>query len=452
MKRVWPKVVSCKWTSKLRAPKAKISQVLKARSQKYLVGNDHFPPGNQMQEIDSKTEPACTSDLWVISALGRDRPGTIRDLLELPAKMNVNIVDLDQRVLHGIFVMSLVADFGIAMVTPQEMESRLQKIASELDIKINVLSLEQYRGSRRSRKNLQVVTILAKDRAGIIYDVAAITADIGINIEKASVTARGDLISIEFVMDFGELDLERAREVLRSEFERLSLDVVMQDMDKSRKEKRLIVFDMDSTIVDFETINQIASFVGVDQQVKEITERAMNGELDFEEALRKRVRLLKGTPISALEEIAKNIQFTPGSEELIRHLKKVGFKTALISGGFTYFTDILKDRMGFDYTFANKLEIADNVLTGEVEGEIIDAAAKGHMVNQLAKLERISPDNVVAVGDGANDCLMIQNAGLGVAFNAKEILKKVSDGSLSKENLLGLLNVLGLADEKMDLL
>ena len=186
--------------------------------------------------------------------------------------------------------------------------------------------------------------------------------------------------------------------------------------------------------------------------MEEITRRAMNGELDFVEALRRRVRLLKGTPVEALEEIAKNIQLTPGSEELIHHLKQVGYKTALISGGFTYFTDILKERLGFDYTFANVLEIKDGVLTGEVEGEIIDAAAKGRIVNDLAKLEGISPDSVVAVGDGANDCLMIQNAGLGVAFNAKDILKKVSNGSLSKENLIGLLNVLGLADKGGDLL
>ena len=130
----------------------------------------------------------------------------------------------------------------------------------------------------------------------------------------------------------------------------------------------------------------------------------------------------------------------------------MGYKTALISGGFTYFTDILKKRLGFDYTFANVLEIEGGVLTGEIEGDIIDATAKGKIVNDLAGLEGISPDNIVAVGDGANDCLMIQNAGLGVAFNAKEILKKVSDGSLSKENLIGLLNVLGLAEKGAELL
>ena len=214
----------------------------------------------------------------------------------------------------------------------------------------------------------------------------------------------------------------------------------------------MIVFDMDMTIVDYEIINKLASFVGVDDEVKSITERAMLGEMDFEQSLRQRVRLLKGTPISTLETIARNLQLTPGSEELIHHLKQMGYKIALISGGFTYFTDVLKERLGFDYAFANQLEIVDGVLTGAIIGEVIDAEAKGSIVKRLADLENISPENVVAVGDGANDCLMIQNAGLGVAFNAKEILKKVSDGSISRENLLGLLNVLGIVDKEMDLL
>jgi len=402
--------------------------------------------------MESKREGAANLDLWVISVLGKDRPGIIRDILEVPAKMMVNIVDLDQRILQGIVVMSMVADFGKATAAPKELEGSLQRLAADLGVEVSVLPLDQYRGRRRGGKNLQVVTILARDRVGIIYDVASLAAERGINIERAQVTARGELISIEFVMDFGALEVRREREELKAECEKLGLDVVIQDLDKSAKEKRLIVFDMDSTIVDFETINQIAQAAGVDREVEEITKRAMNGELDFVEALRSRVRLLRGTPVEALEEIAANIQLTPGSEELIHHLKEVGYKTALISGGFTYFTDILKERLGFDYTFANVLEIRDGLLTGEIDGEIIDAAAKGRIVNDLARLEGISPDSIVAVGDGANDCLMIQNAGLGVAFNAKEILKKVSDGSLSKENLIGLLNVLGLAEKGSDLL
>jgi len=392
------------------------------------------------------------SDLWVISVIGRDRPGLIRDILSEPARERVNVIDLDQRVMHGLFIMSLVADFGQASITPANLESRFKKISASLGIEVSFLPIELYRGKRRSRKEIYVVTILARDRPGIIFDVTSLAAEMGINIEKALVTARGELISIEFVMDFSECDMESCRECLRKECEGRGLDIVIQRPESSRKEKKLIVFDMDMTIVDFEIINKLAGFVGVDEEVKSITEKAMRGEMDFEESLRQRVRLLKGTPISTLEEIARDLQLTPGSEELIHHLKSLGYKIALISGGFTYFTDVLKERLGFDYTFANYLEINDGILTGEVMGEIIDAKAKGRIVYDLARLENISPENIVAVGDGANDCLMIQNAGLGVAFNAKEILKKVSDGSLSRENLIGLLNVLGIADKGRDLL
>jgi len=391
-------------------------------------------------------------DLWVVSFMGRDRPGLIRDILQEPAQQKVNIVDMDQRVMQGIFIMSVVTDFGAAKVTAQELEAWFRREAGRLGIELSFLPLEQYRGRRRSKKSMYVVTILAKDRVGIIRDVASIAAQNNINIEKASVTARGDLISIEFLMDFADCDEVNCKDIVKRDCERLGLDVVIQEHDRSLKEKRLIVFDMDMTIVDFEIINKLASFVGVDEQVKAITERAMNGEMDFKESLRQRVRLLKGTSASTLSEIARDLQLTPGSEELVHHLKHVGYKIALISGGFTYFTDVLKERLGFDYAFANELEIKDGVLTGEIKGEIIDAEAKGRIIYRLAELERISPDNIVAVGDGANDCLMIKNAGLGVAFNAKEILKKVSDGTLSRENLLGLLNVLGLAEKEKEML
>jgi phosphoserine phosphatase len=405
-----------------------------------------------MQPQEGGPELSPTEDLWVISFMGRDRPGLIRDILQEPALQRVNIVDMDQRVMQGIFVMSVVADFSTARVTPRELEAWFRAQASGLDIELVFLPLKQYRGRRRSKKSMYVVTILAKDRVGIIRDVAGIAAKNNINIERASVTARGDLISIEFLMDFADCNVENCKENVKRDCEHLGLDVVVQEHDRSLKEKRLIVFDMDMTIVDFEIINKLASSVGVDEQVKAITERAMSGEMDFKESLRQRVRLLKGTPARTLSDIAEDLQLTPGSEELIHHLKHVGYKIALISGGFTYFTDVLKERLGFDYTFANELEIKDGVLTGEIKGEIIDAEAKGRIIFRLAELERISTDNIVAVGDGANDCLMIKNAGLGVAFNAKEILKKVSDGTLSRENLLGLLNVLGLTEKEKEML
>ncbi|MDM7913606.1 MAG: phosphoserine phosphatase SerB, partial [Methanotrichaceae archaeon] len=339
---------------------------------------------------DATTEGTAlpmTGDLWVISFIGRDRLGLISDILQEPADRKVNIVDMDQRVMQGMFVMSVVADFSNALITPQDLEAWFKENSSNLGVEVGFLPVEPYRGRRRSRKSLHVVTILARDRAGIIRDVAEVAAKSQINIERASVTARGELISIEFLMDFADCDVESCKEDLKKKCERQGLDVFIQELGRSRKEKRLIVFDMDMTIVDFEIINKLAGFVGVDEEVKTITERAMNGEMDFKESLRQRVRLLKGTPLSTLEEIARDLQLTPGSEELIHHLKELGYKIALISGGFTYFTDVLKERLGFDYTFANELEIKDGVLTGEIKGDIIDAEAKGRIIYYLAELE-----------------------------------------------------------------
>jgi phosphoserine phosphatase len=174
----------------------------------------------------------------------------------------------------------------------------------------------------------------------------------------------------------------------------------------------------------------------------------MDGKLDFKESLKKRVGLLKDLPVEALEEIKNNMKLTPGSEELLRALKEMGFKLALISGGFTYFTDELKNKLGFDYAYANEFVIKNGKLTGEVTGEIIDSERKARIVQEIMKKENLSKEEVVAVGDGANDQIMLKNAGLGIAFNAKEVLKKVADGSITKNNLKGLIYCLGV-DEKI---
>ncbi|HNX09728.1 MAG TPA: ACT domain-containing protein, partial [Methanothrix sp.] len=205
-----------------------------------------------------------SNDLWVISFIGRDRPGLIRDVLEQPARENVNIVDMDQRVMQGIFVMSVVADFTNASVTAEELQSWLTARSGELDIQFSFLPLQEYKGRRRSKKRLYAVTILARDRVGIIRDMADVAAANDINIERASVTARGDLISIEFLMDFADCDDNDCKFKLKKDCEKKNLDIVIQELGRARKEKRLIVFDMDMTIVDFEIINKLAGFAGVD--------------------------------------------------------------------------------------------------------------------------------------------------------------------------------------------
>ncbi|AAB89113.1 phosphoserine phosphatase (serB) [Archaeoglobus fulgidus DSM 4304] len=339
-----------------------------------------------------------------------------------------------------MFVMFIVAEVDDEVCVKREVE----RAAGEVGVHV---SLTPFQRREKAEKNLYVVTILGKDRVGIVRDITRAFLDFGINIERTSLTAREELISIEFLVDLGQRDAAEVRKRLRREAERLGLDIVMQPYSTFNREKRLIVFDMDSTLVEAEIIDELAKEAGVGDEVSKLTERAMRGEIGFKEALEERVRLLKGLPVEVLERIYSRIKLTEGAKELVRSLKEAGYKVAVVSGGFSYFTDRLKEELGLDYAFGNELEIENGRLTGRIKGRIIDASEKARIVEEIARKEGISPENVVAVGDGANDRLMIERAGLGIAFNAKEVLKDVADGSISKENLVGLASVLKLPAE-----
>ncbi|WP_457549125.1 phosphoserine phosphatase SerB [Archaeoglobus sp.] len=379
--------------------------------------------------------------LIAITVYGKDRKGIIYAISNALADMNVNIVDIEQRVLHGIFLMYVIADCSKTNLSFEEIRDRLVEVGRNVGVNVHVSKFER---EVSKDKNLYVITVLGKDRVGIVRDISKILLDHGVNIESTSLIARDKLISIEFVVDIGEVNPEKLKKSLKKAVESVNLDIVIQPYHEFEREKRLIVFDMDSTLVDAEIIDEIAKYAGVEEEVKKITEKAMRGEMDFETALIERVRLLKGLPVEVLEKIYRNIKLTEGAKELIQALKKAGYKVAVVSGGFTYFTDKLKEELGLDYAFGNELEIEDGKLTGRIKGRIIDAEEKARIIEEIAKKEGISKENVVAVGDGANDRIMIENAGLGIAFNAKEVLKDVADGTLSKENLIGLACVLGL--------
>ncbi len=378
--------------------------------------------------------------LTAISAYGQDKPGIVHEISKAIASCNANIVDIEQFVLQGMFVMFIVAE-----VEDEECVRRaVEEAARKKGVHVSLTPFERKTGKER---NLHVVTVLGKDRVGIVRDITGTFLEFGINIERTSLTAREDLISIEFLVDVGDQDVVAIRNRLREEAEKLGLDIVMQPYSTFRREKRLIVFDMDSTLVDAEIIDELAKEAGVDREVSELTAKAMRGEISFKEALEERVRLLEGLPVEVLEKIYSRIRLTEGAKELVRSLKEAGYKVAVVSGGFSYFTDRLKEELDLDYAFGNELEIKDGKLTGRIKGRIIDAQEKARIVEEIARKEGIRPENVVAVGDGANDRLMIEKAGLGIAFNAKEVLKEVADGSISKENLVGLASVLKLPAE-----
>jgi phosphoserine phosphatase len=260
--------------------------------------------------------------------------------------------------------------------------------------------------------------------------------------------ARGELVALEMLVDASELrDLAILKDVIQRTCDEVGFDTIIQPDTPYRQRRRLVVFDMDNTIIEGEVIDELAKAANVGEKVSEITHRAMQGQIDFTAALKERVALLKGLPISVFEEVSASMQLTGGTYELVSTLKAMGFKLALISGGFTFFANRLKERLGFDYAFANELEIKDGVLTGKVNGPIIDREAKGRIVQEIAEREGLSREEIVAVGDGANDEIMLKNAGLGIAFNASEILQKVADGRITNSNLYGLLYCFGATSE-----
>ncbi len=383
-------------------------------------------------------------ELIAVSVYGLDKPGIIKRISQVLAENNVNIVDIEQTVLQGMFAMFVIGDVSKSKISFDELATLLKKAGKEIDVVVDVAPF--FRPESRD-KNLYVVTVLGEDRVGIVYKISNLFFEMGINVEKTSLTARDKLISIDFLLDLREANPESVKKKLREQIEEMGLDVVMRPYRKFEKTKRLIIFDMDSTIVDAEIIDEIAKVAGVQDEVKKLTEKAMEGKINFRDALVERVKLLKGLPVEVLEKIYSEIKLTEGAKELIKSLKESGYIVAVVSGGFSYFTDRLKEELDLDYAFGNELEIENGVLTGRLKGRIIDAVEKARIIEEIARKEGINKEDIVAVGDGANDKIMVENAGLGIAFNAKKALKEVADGSISKENLIGIASILKLKNE-----
>ena len=375
-----------------------------------------------------------------IHAYGFDKPGIIFKISNVLAQNKINIVDIEHVVLQGIFSLFIVGDLEKSIIGIKELEKKFKTIANELKINIFVSEFKR----KKKKKNLFTITVIGKDRIGIVRDITRILYKHGVNIEKTSLTARDRLISIEFIVDVKNANPEEVKRLIKNEIEKTGLDVVMQPYCTSVKRKRLVVFDMDSTLVDAEIIDEIAKVAGVEREIKEITRKAMEGKISFKKALKERVKLLKGLPVEVLEKIYENIKLTEGAKELVKSLKKAGYVVVVVSGGFTYFTEKLKRELGLDYAFGNKLEIKNGKLTGKIKGKIIDAKEKAKIIERIARKEGIEKQDIVAIGDGANDKIMIEKAGLGIAFNAKEALREIADGYISKENLIGIASILKL--------
>lgn len=397
-------------------------------------------------------------ELILISISGNDHPGVTAALTGVLARYDAGILDIGQSNIHHTLSLGILFKTD-SSVSGEIMKELLFK-ASELDVQIKFtpVSVERYNDwVARQGKKRWIITILGRRlTARHIALVTDVIAEQNLNIDSIRrLTGRMPLAETEDPLSKSCVELSvrgtpRDRNEMQARFMKVAadeeFDVSLQEDTMYRRSRRLICFDMDSTLIETEVIDELAMRAGVGDQVKAITERAMRGEIDFCESFRERVALLKGLDVSVMKDIAENLPITEGLDRLMQVLKRAGYKTAILSGGFTYFGNYLKQRFGFDYVYANELEIADGRLTGNFVGDIVDGKRKAELLRLIAQVENVNIAQTIAVGDGANDLPMIATAGLGIAFHAKPKVKATAEQSISTIGLDGILYFLGFKD------
>ncbi len=391
-----------------------------------------------------------------INIAGADKTGLTSSLTEILARYDASILDIGQANIHQSLTLGI-----LILTTPDKsgwiMKELLFK-ASELNVNIRFTPISEKHYEdwvARQGRNRYIITLLGRQvTAAQIASVTRVIAEQGLNIDAIRrLTGRMPLHNetqtakacIEFSVRGTPVEKARMQECFMNLSES-GVDVSFQKDDIFRRSRRLICFDMDSTLIETEVIDELAERAGVGEQVRAITASAMRGEIDFTESFTRRVALLKGLDVSVMEDIAIHLPFTEGLERMMTIVKRVGYKTAILSGGFTYFGNFLKRRFGFDYVYANDLEIVDGKLTGRYQGEIVDGRRKAELLRLLCQFENINIAQSIAVGDGANDLPMLNLAGLGIAFHAKPKVKATAGQSLSTIGLDGILYFLGLKD------
>jgi len=396
----------------------------------------------------------------LISISGMDRPGLTASITQVLAGFNINVLDIGQSVIHDFLSLGMMIEIPEQTDTQIVMDAIQAKI-DELQLTIRFLNIshESYQHwVSQQGKGRHIVTLLSR-RIGAhqISRVAGVFASHGLNIDKITrLSGRVPLEAIgsdgqacvEFSMRGSVPDLKEFRRSLLELADEIDVDIAYQENNAYRRNRRMVAFDMDSTLIQAEVIDELAKRAGVGKQVAAITEQAMRGEIEFRESLRQRVSLLEGLPESAMAEVAATLKLTDGVERLMPALKKLGYKTAILSGGFTYFGRTLQRRFGFDYVFANDLEIEDGIITGRLASEIVDGSRKASLLASIAQHEGFSLEQTIAVGDGANDLPMLSIAGLGIAFRAKPIVKESAKQSLNAFGLDAILYLMGLSERE----
>jgi phosphoserine phosphatase len=389
-------------------------------------------------------EPATSQDRVLVTVTGRDRPGVTAMLSEILVQKGAVLADIEQVVVQGQLTLCLLVDLPRANDVLKELLFAAKQLGMSLDF--NPVSAEPASSETEGSGPRYVITAIARSLgASHIHAIASTLASEGANIEKISRLSEGALASVEIHATLPPAgDPDRLKRALLGVAMRSSFDVALQREGLFRRSKRLVVMDMDSTLIRIEVIDELARAAGVYEKVSAITERAMQGEMNYDESLRQRVALLAGLEASALERIAAELPLTEGADTLVKVLKQLGYRLAIISGGFSHAAEALKRRLNIDYAFSNNLEIEGGRLTGRVLGPIVNAQRKAELLEIIAQLEGVLLDQVVAVGDGANDIFMLEKAGLGIAFHAKTKLREAADTSISGAGLDAVLYLLGI--------
>jgi phosphoserine phosphatase len=396
-------------------------------------------------------------EILLINISGEDKPGLTASVTDILASFDVNILDVGQAVIHDTLSLGILVELPSATSDSSVLKDILFRAHAGMQIRFTPISEESYghwvAGQGRAK---YIVTLLArKITAHHLARVTGVVSRYGLNIDAINrLSGRvplGDLSDlnkacVEFSVRGQLQDIQQFRRDLLELASEMDVDLAFQKDNMYRRNRRLVAFDMDSTLIETEVIDELAHRAGVGAEVSAITEQAMRGELDFGESFRRRVALLKGLDESVLEDVAANLPITEGAERLISTLRSLGYKTAILSGGFTYFGRLLQRRLGIDYVYANELDIVDGKVTGDVTGIIVDGARKADLLREIATKEGIDLEQVISVGDGANDLPMLSIAGLGIAFRAKPLVKQSAEQSISTLGLDGILYLLGISD------
>jgi len=390
------------------------------------------------------------ADRVLITVTGPDRTGVTATLTGILSQQGASLHDIEQVVVQGQLTLCLLVDVPETRDVLKELLFAAKQLGMDLDFKPVATSDARPAPTLNEARRYVITAIGPTLGAPHLHAIASTLAAEGANIEKIGRLSENTLASVEIhaLLPPGG-DSDALKRTLLAVATSAGFDVSLQRESLYRRSKRLVVLDMDSTLIRIEVIDELARAAGVGAEVARITERAMQGEMDYDQSLRQRVALLAGLNVAVLDNLAQNLPLTDGAETLVRVLKRLGYKIAVISGGFSRAAEALKRRLGVDYAYSNNLEVQGGKLTGKVVGPIVNAQRKAELLETIAQAEGVLLDQVIAVGDGANDALMLERAGLGIAFHAKPKLREAADTSITAAGLDAILYLLGFSAREL---